>query len=63
MPIIVAAVSLASGPVARTVICWPLLAPSCMTASTLLALAWFAPTVSSTVESNFAAATDSAPAG
>src|SRR5712691_3055063 len=55
--------SRASGPTARTVRCWPLVAPSPMTASTLLASARLAPTVSSTAESNFAAATASDPAG
>src|ERR1700678_775750 len=53
----------ASGPLARTVSCCPLLAPSCMTASTLFASASLAPTLSRTVAPNFAAATDSAPAG
>lgn len=55
----VATASRASGPVARTVTCWPLVAPSPMTASTLLAAAALAPTASSTEASNLAAATAS----
>ena len=46
MPIIRATASCASGPAARTVTCWPLDAPSPMTASTLLASARLAPTIS-----------------
>src|ERR1700722_18443733 len=64
MPMSVCTAFSASGPTARTVTCWPLLAPSCMTASTLFASACEPPvTASCTVEENWAAATDSAPAG
>src|ERR1022692_2110041 len=63
MPTMAATASRASGPLARTVTCWPLAAPSPMTPSTLLASARLAPAVSSTADSNFAAATASAPAG
>src|ERR1700733_15173278 len=63
MATIAVTASRASGPEARTVTCCPLLAPSCMTASTLFRSACFAPALSWIVQSNFAAATDSAPAG
>src|SRR5450756_1957490 len=63
MPISASTAFLASGPTARTVTCWPLLAPSCMTARTLFASAWPPATASCTAEENRAAATDSAPAG
>src|SRR5712691_10125570 len=55
--------ALASGPAARTMTSWPLVAPSPITASTLLASALLAPTVSSTEDANFAAAIASDPAG
>src|ERR1700730_5287808 len=63
MSIMVLTAFSASGPAARTVTCCPLVAPSPMTASTLLASARLAPTVSSTADSKAAAATASDPAG
>src|SRR5215471_20369421 len=63
MPISAVTASAASGPAARTVICWPRVAPRPMTASTLLASAVLAPTVSSTADRNLAAITASDPAG
>src|SRR5690242_7082472 len=62
-PISAATASAASAPAARTVIRWPRVAPRPMTASTLLASAVFAPTVSSTADANLAAITASDPAG
>src|SRR5579872_5597271 len=63
MAIMAATASSASGPAARTVTCWPLVAPRPITPSTLLASAVLPPTVSDTVDANRAAATASAPAG
>src|SRR5712692_9694083 len=63
MPIMVVTACRASGPAARTVTRWPLVAPSPITARTLLASALLAPTISSTADSNFAAAIASDPAG
>ncbi len=60
---IAAAAASASGPVAVTVTRCPLVAPRPITPSTLLASARLLPTVSETAEENFAAVTDSAPAG
>ena len=58
-----ATASSASGPSAATVTSWPLVAPSPMTDSTLLASTVRAPALSDTAEVNLAAATASAPAG
>src|ERR1700742_4624034 len=63
MAITAATACSASGPVAAAVICWPLVAPRPITASTLLALAVRSPAVSDTSLSNLAAATASWPAG
>src|SRR5689334_10364382 len=62
-PIRAVTASAASGPAARTVICWPRVAPRPMTASTLLASAVFVPAVSSTTAWNLAAITARDPAG
>src|ERR1700733_13185958 len=53
----------ASGPVARTVTTWPLVAPIPMTLSTLLASAAWSPADSTIDDSNFAAMIASVPAG
>src|ERR1700677_1146445 len=64
MPMSVATAFSASGPTARTVTCCPLLAPSCITDSTLFASTSAPPpTASCTADETCAAATDSAPAG
>src|SRR6204780_3617020 len=64
MPMSVAPAFSASGPTARTVTSCPLLAPSCITDSTLFASTSAPPpTASCTADENCAAATDSAPAG
>src|SRR6266581_3427638 len=53
----------ASGPVARTTTCWPLVAPSAITDSTLLASTQASPTAIWTAATKPAAATASEPAG
>src|SRR5579859_3006398 len=59
----VATAWLASGPVARTRTRWPLLAPSPITSSTLLASTLASPTTICTADAKPAAATASIPAG